>query len=66
MKTNVCLPDLCDPLKIKKEFKQTVIKTIHISWGIHNITDILKACREVPAQQGEQEQHILEAAASSN
>lgn len=63
MKTNVCLSDLCDP--IKKEFKQTVIKAIHISWGIRNITDILKACREVPAQQGEHEQHILEAAASN-
>lgn len=50
---------------MKKEFKQTVIKGIHISWGIHNITDILKACREVPAQQGEHEQHILEATASN-
>lgn len=65
MKTNVCLSDLCDPLKIKKEFKQTVIKVIHRSWGIHNITDILKARRKVPAQQGEHEQHILEAAASN-
>ena len=65
MKTNVCLSDLCDPLKIKKKFKQTVIKAIHISWGIRNITDILKACKEVPAQQGEHEQHILEAAASN-
>lgn len=65
MKTNVCLSELCDPLKIKKEFKQTVIKAIHISWGIRNITDILKARRGVPAQQGEQEQHILEAAASN-
>lgn len=65
MKTNICLSDLCDPLKIKKEFKQTMIKAIHISWGIRSITDILKACREVPAQQGEHEQHILEAAASN-
>lgn len=65
MKINISLSDLCDLLKIEKEFKQTVMKAIHTSWGTRNTTDILKICREVPAQQGEHKQHILEAAASS-
>lgn len=64
MKANIGLSDLCDPLNIKKEFRQTVVKAICTSWDTHSTTDVAKACREVPAQQGEHEQHILEAAAS--
>lgn len=52
MKTNVCLSDTCEPLKIKQERKQTVIKAIHISWGIRNITDWLVTCREGAAHSG--------------